>query len=1209
MKVFISHSSQDHEFVLLLANRLKNDAFDVWIDEWELKIGDSIVDKINKGIESSSAFIIVLSENTIDSHWVKKEVNASLMRQLTSRKIHILPILLDIKASLLPPLLSDIFAAKFSSDVFSEESYKKLIEPIAQIAQADKLTEYQDKFFDDIQYIDLILSKKEPTKNEVKIILDFIKKDQYYNYFFEKVQNVFWFNILKYHNLFKPSDKLGPQPADREDSYTLPYWKALVYFEKISEQIEIGNNEEYAQELFEIMREVTNFHIKNNYVLDNYYLWWGFIKALLNIPVTLIPIDIIELFSIWCESQFSASPAATDLTIKLLPRFLDIDEKDTTKKAEKIVEIITEVKLPDVSEITTRTYFKKEKPKLIVDSYWLLKGFKKIAIKFGKICSNDIIFIIINRIFEIFKSERGDTYFDIEVQNKYYRIFIKMLDRTNFQICLCEVENDKNDDLDILDKKIQEIILKFVIEHCNNEQDLSERVTKYLESQYISELVIKKICEYIKDSYRYLFNDYSYIRINSLYAAPRVSEKDADITLISILKEILLSKANVNIESTKKIIVTLLSSLYIYPIFKRLGLYIIGNYWDDYKDIFRSIFKNKEAANYFDNPNFEPELSELIKINHDKFDYTDKQIIKELIEGGPYQKYATDDKEKKDEYAAYWKQKWYALLESDPEFKVLYNKQRKVIDVPKDKFKYKTEMTTRSGLGVSPYSKEELEKLSADEIVDIIKTFKQQNKFDSPTVGALAHTFKNTFQSNPEKFLEKLNMLEEVGYIYIYEIISALRSLLKEKRALDWNEFFDFLHSYIDRNGFWSDKYIVDRSEWLSNADHQWVVGEIGELIQEITDSENVTLDEELLSKIQKVLFLILDRLKYEIEDITDYVTYMLNTPFGKNISALLSLSLKKAKLNSEKCKDKATKWEIAYKVKFEELIKRGIVEVFTIFGRFIPNFIYLDKEWAESKIKSFGKIEYFRIWEAFMQGYLSIPQIYDNLYLLMMDQYQRGLEYPFKDDHCDEAIVEHIAVGYLRGFEKIDDPDNLLIKILKKWDDRDIKTIVNLFRHEHKYLDKNNPKNAIMIDRIQTFFNWVFINKYGEANIEDIPKSEQSIISSLSHLIVYFEKINEENWSLIELCAKFVGVGYNSSVFIENLNKIDDKGSLIFVGKAYLKMLESFTPDYDKKQIRSIIEKLYVNKEKEIADQICNIYGERGFEFLREIYLKYNLS
>jgi hypothetical protein len=33
----------------------------------------------------------------------------------------------------------------------------------------------------------------------------------------------------------------------------------------------------------------------------------------------------------------------------------------------------------------------------------------------------------------------------------------------------------------------------------------------------------------------------------------------------------------------------------------------------------------------------------------------------------------------------------------------------------------------------------------------------------------------------------------------------------------------------------------------------------------------------------------------------------------------------------------------------------------------------------------------------------------------------------------------------------------------------------------------------------------------------------------------------------------------------------------------------------------------LYENKEKEIADKICNLYGEKGYLFLKDIYKKYN--
>jgi len=53
--------------------------------------------------------------------------------------------------------------------------------------------------------------------------------------------------------------------------------------------------------------------------------------------------------------------------------------------------------------------------------------------------------------------------------------------------------------------------------------------------------------------------------------------------------------------------------------------------------------------------------------------------------------------------------------------------------------------------------------------------------------------------------------------------------------------------------------------------------------------------------------------------------------------------------------------------------------------------------------------------------------------------------------------------------------------------------------------------------------------------------------------------------------------------------------------------MLKNCTPTYDKKHIRSIVEFLYNSNAKEYADEICNTYGSREHEFLRDLWEKYN--
>ena len=66
--------------------------------------------------------------------------------------------------------------------------------------------------------------------------------------------------------------------------------------------------------------------------------------------------------------------------------------------------------------------------------------------------------------------------------------------------------------------------------------------------------------------------------------------------------------------------------------------------------------------------------------------------------------------------------------------------------------------------------------------------------------------------------------------------------------------------------------------------------------------------------------------------------------------------------------------------------------------------------------------------------------------------------------------------------------------------------------------------------------------------------------------------------------------------------NKGDSKETAKYIGEIYLKMLEKITPDYNQKHIRSIVEFLYNASTQENANKICNIYGARGQDFLRDI-------
>jgi hypothetical protein len=109
---FLSHSSKDKAFVRQLAADLARAGIDVWLDEQRILVGDSIAEKIGQGLAQSDFFVIALSENSVGSTWVQKELNNALIQEVERREVTVLPI--KLSECEIPPLLRDKKYADFS---------------------------------------------------------------------------------------------------------------------------------------------------------------------------------------------------------------------------------------------------------------------------------------------------------------------------------------------------------------------------------------------------------------------------------------------------------------------------------------------------------------------------------------------------------------------------------------------------------------------------------------------------------------------------------------------------------------------------------------------------------------------------------------------------------------------------------------------------------------------------------------------------------------------------------------------------------------------------------------------------------------------------------------------------------------------------------------------------------------------------------------
>lgn len=90
--VFISHASEDKDNVVRpLANALKAEDLRVWYDEFELRIGSSLRQTIDRGIARSRFGVVVLSRSFFAKGWPAYELDGLVTRTVSGDQI-LLPI-------------------------------------------------------------------------------------------------------------------------------------------------------------------------------------------------------------------------------------------------------------------------------------------------------------------------------------------------------------------------------------------------------------------------------------------------------------------------------------------------------------------------------------------------------------------------------------------------------------------------------------------------------------------------------------------------------------------------------------------------------------------------------------------------------------------------------------------------------------------------------------------------------------------------------------------------------------------------------------------------------------------------------------------------------------------------------------------------------------------------------------------------------------
>ena len=132
---FLSYAHEDKDFAERIARELRKDGIDVWIDRWEMKAGDSLIQKIFvEGLSKCDLFLVLLSCASTKSKWVKEELDFAIIKKIEG----VTPIIPLIKEPYeIPPPLRSLPWVDLSEDF--DTGIRRVVKSIYDVSEKPPL--------------------------------------------------------------------------------------------------------------------------------------------------------------------------------------------------------------------------------------------------------------------------------------------------------------------------------------------------------------------------------------------------------------------------------------------------------------------------------------------------------------------------------------------------------------------------------------------------------------------------------------------------------------------------------------------------------------------------------------------------------------------------------------------------------------------------------------------------------------------------------------------------------------------------------------------------------------------------------------------------------------------------------------------------------------------------------------------------------------
>ena len=646
-------------------------------------------------------------------------------------------------------------------------------------------------------------------------------------------------------------------------------------------------------------------------------------------------------------------------------------------------------------------------------------------------------------------------------------------------------------------------------------------------------------------------------------------------------------------------------------IFGRIAFNTITHHYDDLKKLFW-----EWEGNPLEEDELKPELYQLIQTHCLDFDEGEIEQILHWIESCRYIVMFAEDDETRTKVVAYQKRQWLsALLETGNEKVITPYKEYEQINpaevelpgrftqIPSGAINREaaesliTHLENNDGIEtpsgkIGRITVKELSDMSNAEIAQYLNDFAEARGWADPTERGLPEKLEECVKANPQRFTDDLQPFQGVRNRYQHSILSGLLDAWRDKREFNWDALLKFIHQILSSEQFWTES-----SEEPFNY-RNWIISTIADLVSEGTRDDKCAFDAQLLPLAEKILMILVEKAESSVSISKDLRFGVLNSVRGSVFLAMVHYALRYARINNAK---QASRWPQAIREDFTKRLDRSVessLEFSFTLGNYLPNLLYLDKKWVVDNIDRIFPQQDESHWEVAFSGYLFCSVISDYLYSLLKKcgDYQKALNTDFTDQKVLSRLIEHICTGWIEDDETFKDKTSLIYQLINSDNPKLLSEMVRFFWRQ-RYNTPDKVKSKVR-PAWRTLIK-VLSQKNAEAEY-------QGILGSLSGWLGLIDRIDTEALEWLKLSAKYVERGFESASFVEVLREHVPQTPKE-VGVLYLEMLNNEVyPDYAPTNIQETIRILYNQGYKEDANQICNLYAEEGFDFLRSLYEEY---